>query len=73
MLTAWVKLQDWMRWLRGDDEGQGITEYVLILALVVVALLAVINFTGLGDALGTAISNVTGEVNDAASGSMPGS
>jgi len=41
------------------EEGQTFVEYALILAVVVVAVLAGLAWTGLGTAIGIAISQVT--------------
>ena len=62
MLNAYAKLQDWIYELTHDDEGQGMTEYVLILALVAVALFAAVTFTDLGDSLGDAVGRVVDSV-----------
>jgi Flp pilus assembly pilin Flp len=40
------------------DEGQTFVEYALILAVVVVAVLLAVTWTGLGDAIGEAITAV---------------
>jgi Flp pilus assembly pilin Flp len=69
MLTTWVIVDDWVRHVRtrvmdklvGED-GQGMTEYVLILALVAVALFGVINFTGLGTSLSSAVTRIVTKV-----------
>jgi Flp pilus assembly pilin Flp len=59
-------IEDWVRNLRsrvfGDESGQGMTEYVLILALVAVALFGVIQFTGLGSSLANAVTRVVTKV-----------
>lgn len=41
-----------------DQKGQGLTEYVLILGLIVITVAALINFTGLGTALQAKIAAV---------------
>ena len=65
MIEMWVQIEDGYRQLQrrlfGDD-GQGMTEYVLILALVAVALFGVINFTGLGTAMTNAVSRIVTKV-----------
>jgi Flp pilus assembly pilin Flp len=66
MLTTWVSVEDWVRQIQAhlfEEDGQGMTEYVLILALVAVALFGVIQFTGLGDSLGSAVTRVVSKVN----------
>lgn len=72
MFATWVKLQDSIWQLRSrvfnGEEGQGITEYVLILALVVIALAFAANFLGLGTVLGNAIDAVEAQVSSAAGG-----
>jgi Flp pilus assembly pilin Flp len=42
-----------------NEDGQTFVEYALILAVVVVGVLAAIVWTGLGTALGNAISQVS--------------
>ena len=42
-----------------NDEGQTFVEYALILAVVVVAVLLTVSWTGLGTAIGNAISQVS--------------
>ncbi|HEY3368999.1 MAG TPA: hypothetical protein VGK74_28405 [Symbiobacteriaceae bacterium] len=43
MLKTFVKIQNWVR----REEGQGMTEYAMIVGLIAVAILAVIaTFTG---------------------------
>jgi Flp pilus assembly pilin Flp len=67
MLATWVMVEDWLRYLRSRilerEDGQGMTEYVLILALVAVALFGVIQFTGLGSSLASAVGRVVTKVN----------
>ena len=69
MLATYVMIDDFVRQIRnrvfsfGDEDGQGMTEYVLILALVAVALFGVINFTGLGTSLTNAVGRVVTKVN----------
>jgi pilus assembly protein Flp/PilA len=43
-----------------DEEGQGLTEYGLILALVAIASVAAL--TGLGTKIGSTLSNVSGSL-----------
>lgn len=68
MLATYVMIDDLLRRLRdrllrfGDEDGQGMTEYVLILALVAVALFGVIQFTGLGSSLASAVGRVVTKV-----------
>jgi pilus assembly protein Flp/PilA len=33
-------------WLRGDDEGQGLAEYALILALIAIVVIVALQFLG---------------------------
>jgi Flp pilus assembly pilin Flp len=44
------------------EDGQTFVEYALILAVVVVGVLAGLAWTGLGDAIGNAISQVTTKI-----------
>jgi Flp pilus assembly pilin Flp len=68
MLTTYVAIEDFVRNMRhrfeslSEDSGQGMTEYVLILALVAVALFGVIQFTGLGSSLANAVTRVVTKV-----------
>jgi Flp pilus assembly pilin Flp len=66
MLATYVMIEDWVRHLRSQvldrEDGQGMTEYVLILALVAVALFGVIQFTGLGSSLANAVTRVVTKV-----------
>lgn len=56
------------------EEGQGITEYVLVLALLVFAIMSAVSFTGYGSSLagvlGNALDAVTTALLDAASGAL---
>jgi len=45
-----------------DEEGQTFVEYALILAVVVVGVLLAVTWTGLGDAIQSAIDVVSGAV-----------
>jgi pilus assembly protein Flp/PilA len=51
-----------MRRLWNDEEGQGMVEYGLIIALVAVVLIVVLN--GLTDGLTNIFNRVTGELTD---------
>jgi Flp pilus assembly pilin Flp len=45
-----------------DEEGQTFVEYALILAVVVVGVLLAVTWTGLGTAIGNAISQVSAKI-----------
>jgi pilus assembly protein Flp/PilA len=55
--TLWFYLQT--RFVK-DEEGQGMVEYGLILALVAVAV--VLALTSLGEGLGTLFTNIGGKI-----------
>jgi Flp pilus assembly pilin Flp len=58
-LTAWATM------LMGrleSDEGQTFVEYALILAVVVVAVLLAVTWTGLGTAIQNAITQVSNAI-----------
>ena len=46
MLKTWVDLQTRLQTLGSDEEGQGMVEYALILALISIAALAVLTPIG---------------------------
>jgi Flp pilus assembly pilin Flp len=48
-----------------SERGQTFVEYALVLAVVVVGVLMVVSWTGLGDALGTAIQNISDAITGA--------
>ncbi len=48
-----------LRWLR-KDEGQGLTEYALIIALVAIAVIAAL--TLLGGGVTTTLNNIVGSL-----------
>ena len=56
MLQTWVAVQTWLSTAKdavfGDEEGQGMVEYALILFLVSVVAIAILT------QLGTAVNNV---------------
>ena len=56
----WPTLRFWLR----RDEGQDLTEYALIIALIVIICVAAVRL------LGTSISDVLGNVSDALSGAV---
>ncbi len=49
-------IQSFLMWLRRDEEGQGLAEYALILALI--AIVAIIALIFLGGQVSTILSNV---------------
>jgi Flp pilus assembly pilin Flp len=48
-----------------SERGQTFVEYALVLAVVVVGVLMVVSWTGLGDALGTAITKISNAITGA--------
>lgn len=65
MLLFWMGLQV-RRWLRVNDEnGQGMVEYGLIIALVAIALIAVL--TTMEGSISNVFTKVTTEMNTASS------
>jgi Flp pilus assembly pilin Flp len=55
----WMKLYTWLR----REEGQDLTEYALIIALIVI--IAVIAVRLLGTTISTVLTNVAGELSGA--------
>ena len=45
------------------EEGQTFVEYALVLSVIVVAVLLAVTWTGLGTAIGAAITKVTNAIN----------
>jgi pilus assembly protein Flp/PilA len=56
MLSIYVNLQTWLSRVFDDEEGQGLTEYALILALIAIIAIAALTL------LGTKVSNVLSTV-----------
>jgi pilus assembly protein Flp/PilA len=56
MLSIYVNLQTWLARVFDDEEGQGLTEYALILALIAIIAIAALTL------LGTKVSNVLSTV-----------
>jgi pilus assembly protein Flp/PilA len=56
MLSPISLLPSLLAWMRDQEEGQGLAEYGLILALV--AVVAITALTGLGSAIVGALGNV---------------
>lgn len=56
-------------WLACEEDGQGLTEYVLIIALVSAALFA--GLTGMKNALNTVFQGATKALTDVASNVTP--
>jgi Flp pilus assembly pilin Flp len=48
--------------LREDEEGQTFIEYTLVLTVIVLAIIALTQFTGLISAIGTALGKVTAKL-----------
>jgi len=46
-----------------SERGQTFVEYALVLAVIVVAVLLAVTWTGLGTAIGNAITKVTNAIN----------
>ena len=55
-----------------EEEGQGITEYALILGLVVLGVWIAVNNSGLGTAITSLFGRITGVVNGCTSGNCGG-
>lgn len=51
-----------------EDDGQGITEYALILGLVVFGLWVLISTSGIGTSISTLFGNVKSEIDKCAQG-----
>jgi Flp pilus assembly pilin Flp len=58
-LTAWATM---LMGRLDSDEGQTFVEYALILAVVVVAVLLAVTWTGLGTAIQNAITQVSNAI-----------
>ena len=56
-----------------EEEGQGITEYALILGLVVLGIWVAVNNSGIGDAINGLFNNVKAVVTGCTSGNCGGS
>jgi pilus assembly protein Flp/PilA len=54
-----------------EEEGQGITEYALIVGLVVLGIWIAVDAADLGGAITNLFNRITGEVNGCTSGSCP--
>jgi Flp pilus assembly pilin Flp len=48
-----------------NERGQTFVEYALVLAVIVVGVLMVVSWTGLGDALGAAIDKISAAITGA--------
>ncbi len=55
-------MKDLLKRLLIEEEGQGITEYALILGLIVFGVWVIINSSNIGEAITTLFANVTGEI-----------
>jgi pilus assembly protein Flp/PilA len=53
MLSIYIRVTDW---LRQDEEGQGLAEYALILALI--AIIAIVALIFLGNQVSSVLSKV---------------
>ncbi|HJP41133.1 MAG TPA: Flp family type IVb pilin [Dehalococcoidia bacterium] len=49
-----------MKWIRKDEEGQGLAEYVLILSLIAVVCIAAM--TSVGVELSTMLNHLAGSI-----------
>ena len=58
MLIAAIEM--WARTQAAREEGQGLAEYGLILALI--AVVAIVALTGLGSAIASTLTNITGSL-----------
>jgi pilus assembly protein Flp/PilA len=61
-----------IRRLVTEEEGQGITEYALILGLVVLGIWVAVRTSGLGTSISTLFGNVVTEVDGCTSGNCGG-
>ena len=52
-------MKEMMNWIANEEEGQGMVEYALILALIAIAAIAIL------PDLGTKIKDIFSDVNDA--------
>jgi len=59
-MAFFTMMQTWLRAHADSEEGQGLAEYGLILALV--AVVAIVALTGLGTAIASALGQVTGSL-----------
>ena len=57
-------MKDLLKRLLVEEEGQGITEYALILGLVVFGIWAIVRATDLGATIAQLFTNVKGEVSN---------
>jgi pilus assembly protein Flp/PilA len=55
---AIVNAQRWLRWCNDPERGQGLVEYILILALVAVIVIA--SLTGLGNTIVSKLYTLSG-------------
>jgi pilus assembly protein Flp/PilA len=60
MLSIYVNLQTWLARVFDDEEGQGLTEYALILALI--AIIAIAALTLLGGKVSDVLSTVANSI-----------
>jgi Flp pilus assembly pilin Flp len=60
-----MSVAEYVRSRTRSERGQTFVEYALILAVVVVGVLVAVTWTGLGDAIQTAIDKVTSAINAA--------
>ena len=60
MLSIYVNLQTWLSRVFDDEEGQGLTEYALILALI--AIIAIAALTLLGGKVSDVLSTVANSI-----------
>lgn len=62
LLPEDVPLLRWLSSAGWAERGQGITEYVLLLALLVIAMVGAVSFTGLGSALTSVLAGAISRV-----------
>ena len=53
-------MKEMMNWIANEEEGQGMVEYALILALIAIAAIAVL--PGLGNKIKNIFSNVNNQL-----------
>ena len=60
MTALFTAIETWLRMRSNSEEGQGLAEYGLILALI--AVVAIVALTGLGSAIAATLTNITGSL-----------
>ena len=63
-------MKEIMKWFANEEEGQGMVEYALILALIAIAAIAIL--PGLGEKVANIFKQVDGKLNVAGDGAQGG-